>query len=127
MAEVAGLWVEKRPLSSHRHEIQMSEEIWPRQQLCSNQMLLGEEKASHLRFFLPSSHLSPNLSSTPAPTASHPIYSPSINVQKSLLKQHIGARDVGVVPSTIAAFDAVVVFVATTGHITAAVPTSEVL
>ncbi|GMN44757.1 hypothetical protein TIFTF001_013957 [Ficus carica] len=51
---------------------------------------------------------------------------PSINVQKSLLKQHIGARDVGVVPSVVAAFDATAVFVAVANHVAAAVPTSGV-
>ncbi|GMN60266.1 hypothetical protein TIFTF001_029348 [Ficus carica] len=80
-------------------------------------MLLGGEEANHLRFFLPSSHPPLNLSSTLAPTIGHPPYSPSINVQKSLLKQHIGAQDVRVVPSVVAAFDAAVVF------IVAAVPT----
>ncbi|GMN51425.1 hypothetical protein TIFTF001_020579 [Ficus carica] len=71
-------------------------------------------------------HPPPNPSSTPTPTAGQSPYSPSINVQKSLLKQHVGARDVGVVPSAIASFDVVAVFIVTAGHVAAAVPTSEV-
>ncbi|GMN63144.1 hypothetical protein TIFTF001_032230 [Ficus carica] len=52
--------------------------------------------------------------------ANHPPYSQSINVQKSSLKQHIRARDIRVIPSAVAAFDATAVFVA------AAVPNSEI-
>ncbi|GMN35132.1 hypothetical protein TIFTF001_042173 [Ficus carica] len=54
----------------------------------------------------------------------YPPYSSSINVQKSLLKQHIGARDVGVVPFVVAVFDAADVFVTAANHVAAAVPTS---
>ncbi|GMN67472.1 hypothetical protein TIFTF001_036537 [Ficus carica] len=64
-----------------------------------------------------------------ASTAGHPSYSPSVNIQKSLLKQHKGAWDVGVVPSAVAAFDATAVFVAATSHVAnnaAAIPTSRV-
>ncbi|GMN47876.1 hypothetical protein TIFTF001_017055, partial [Ficus carica] len=86
-------------------------------------MFLGGEKASHLHFFLPSFHPPPNPSSTPVPIAGHPSYSSSINAQKSLLKQYIGARDVGVMPF---AFDAAAIFVTADGHVTAAIPTSKV-
>ncbi|GMN58013.1 hypothetical protein TIFTF001_027109 [Ficus carica] len=49
---------------------------------------------------------------------------PSINVQKSLLKQNIGARDVGVMPSIVTVFDATAVFVAAANHVAADIPTS---
>ncbi|GMN48012.1 hypothetical protein TIFTF001_017188 [Ficus carica] len=49
------------------------------------------------------------------------LYSPSINIQRSPLNQHIRARDVEVVPSAIVAFD-----VAAAGHVATSVPTSEV-
>ncbi|GMN51857.1 hypothetical protein TIFTF001_021018 [Ficus carica] len=53
--------------------------------------------------------------------AGHSPYSPSINIQKSPLKQHIRARDVRVVAFAVTAFDVTVA-----GHVVAAVPTSKV-